>query len=182
MVLRPLDWLILALLAGSALAGLGSGFFVSFCSLAGLAAGLLLAASNYPAGASMLEHVLGNRQAAQAAAFLLIALAVMLACGLAGRLLRSLFRLIGLGWADRLMGAAFGLLRGAAIVTLIIVTAAAFLPRRKWFDESRLAGYFLSTAHATANITPGELSAKIRSGLRKLEEERPAWLPGPQRQ
>ena len=86
-------------------------------------------------------------ESAEALSFLLIALGVMLLAGLVGRMIRWSVHSIGLGWADRFIGACFGLVKGCALVTLAVLVVAAFLPQATWFQQSRLAPYFLTAAH-----------------------------------
>jgi membrane protein required for colicin V production len=170
------DWIIVAILLVSVLSAFRQGFFVASLSFVGLLAGLLLASWNYQRLMPIVGKFLHSDAAVEVTSFLLIAIAVMVLCGIAGRLLRSLFHMIGLGWADRIMGAFFGLLRGAVIVTLGVMAIAAFLPHLRWFDDSRLAHYFLNAAHQSAAVTPAELGEKIRSGVRTIREAQPDWL------
>jgi membrane protein required for colicin V production len=75
-----------------------------------------------------------------------------------------------------LAGLVFGMLRGALLVTLCIVTLAAFFPDTRWLGGAQLARYFLGTAHLTTHITPEELKRKVLDGLHVLERDTPYWL------
>jgi membrane protein required for colicin V production len=119
-------------------------------------------------------------------AFLAIALGVMILAGLLGRIIRWSVRSIGLGWADRLIGAVFGLVKGCVLVTLAVMAITAFVPRTTWFQQSRLSPYFLSVAHQTAIVTPAALGERIRQGVTLIRNAQPNWLrpsersaPGP---
>jgi membrane protein required for colicin V production len=105
-----------------------------------------------------------------------IAVAVMLLAGLAGRLIRWSVRSIGLGWADRLIGAAFGLLKGCVLVTLGVMAIAAFLPHVTWLNNSKFAPYFLSVAHEATVVTPAGLGERIRDGVKAIRDAQPDWL------
>jgi membrane protein required for colicin V production len=170
------DWIIVIVLAISVLTAFREGFFVSLFSLGGLILGLMLASWHYLRLMPFVGRFVHSKSAAEAVSFLLIALVVMVACGIVGRLLRMLFHTIGLGWADRVLGAAFGFLRGAVLVTIAVMALAAFLPHLSWLDESRLARYFLSAAHQTAVVTPSDLADRIRTGVKTLQEAQPDWL------
>jgi membrane protein required for colicin V production len=113
---------------------------------------------------------------AEAIAFVVIAVAVMVLAGLAGRLIRWSVRSIGLGWADRFIGAIFGLLKGCVLVTLGIMAIAAFLPHATWLEQSKLAPYFLSVAHEASVVTPSELGERIREGVKVIRDAQPDWL------
>jgi membrane protein required for colicin V production len=169
------DLLILAVLVVAVISAFIKGFFVEVFSLAGLIVGLFFAAANYAGLAPWVLHVVENHEVANLIAFLLIALLVMLLAGVAGRLLRGLLRGVGLGIVDRLLGAAFGLVEGCVIVTLVLMGIVAFLPRQNWLDSSRLAPVFLTAAHGGSHVVPFVLGEKIRQGLEALRVQ-PKWL------
>jgi membrane protein required for colicin V production len=123
-----------------------------------------------------LLQVIHNSAVAEAIAFLLIALSVMIIAGVVGRILHGTVRSIGLGWLDRLVGAAFGFLKGCIVVTLGVMALAAFYPQSGWLDHSRLAPYFLSAAHTTTAVTPLQLGERIRDGVKIIRDAQPDWL------
>jgi membrane protein required for colicin V production len=170
------DWVIVVILAISVWTAFRQGFFVSLFSLGGLLLGLMLASWHYQHLMPTVGRFVHSESAAEAVSFLLVALGVMVACGIVGRLLKMLFHMIGLGWADRVLGAAFGFLRGAVLVTLGVMALAAFLPHLSWLEESRLAHYFLNAAHETAVVTPADLAERIRTGVKTIERAQPDWL------
>lgn len=181
-----IDVAIIIILIVSVLSAAKHGFFVEAFSLAGVVLGLLLASWNYQKLLPWLNHWVHSPGVAEAIAFVVIAIAVMVIAGLAGRLIRWSVRSIGLGWADRFVGAVFGLLKGCILVTLGIMAIAAFLPRATWLERSRLAPYFLSAAHGASVMTPVELGERIREGVKMIRDAQPDWLkpnaeaaPGP---
>src|SRR3954452_17909475 len=123
--MAPADWVILAVLVLSVLAAWKQGYFLSAFSLGGVIFGLLLASWNYQRLIEPMGKFIDSFQAREVVSFLLISLGVMIVCGLLGRLFKALFHMIGLGWADRILGAVFGLLRGAVVVTLGVMAIAA---------------------------------------------------------
>ena len=165
--------IVLVVCVGSAFV---KGFFVEVFSLAGVIVGLFIAAANYGGFSLWVLRVVHNREAANLIAFLLIALLVMVVAGLAGRLLRGLFRGVGLGIVDRLLGAVFGLVEGCVIVTLVLMGIVAFLPRQDWLSSSRLAPVFLTAAHGGSQVVPFALGEEIRQGLEALRMAQPNWL------
>jgi membrane protein required for colicin V production len=81
-----------------------------------------------------------------------------------------------LGFVDRLLGAAFGLVKGVVVVTLVLMAIVAFLPRQAWLDRSRLAPVFLTAAQGGSHVVPVLLGEKIRQGLDELRMTQPGWL------
>jgi membrane protein required for colicin V production len=170
------DLLIVIVLVVSVISAFVKGFFVEVFSLAGVILGLFVAAANYGGFAVWILRVIHSREAANLIAFLLIVLAVMVVASIAGRLLRGLFRTVGLGIVDRLLGAAFGLVEGCVVVTLILMGMVAFLPRQDWLRNSRLAPAFLTAAHGGSQVVPFALGEEIRQGLQALRMGQPNWL------
>lgn len=163
-----IDLLILAVILVSVISAFMSGFLVEAFSLAGVVFGLLIAAADYARLAPWVRRWVMNPGAANLIAFLLIGLGVMVAAGLAGRLLRGTVRHVGLGFVDRLLGALFGFVKGCVIVTLGAMAVAAFFPNANWLKSSKLAPVFLSAARDGSSMTPYAFGEKIREGVKLL--------------
>jgi len=173
------DWAIVMVMVFSVLGGITQGFFRSVFSLGGLLLGLALAAWNYDRIAPLVLPLVRIEAIANAIGFLLIAVLVMGAAGIAGKILAKTFKQIGLGCLDRLAGAAFGLLQGGLLVTLAILVAVAFFPQAHWLTEARLPKLFFGACHLTTHMSPAELAERVRQGLKTLEEASPSWMhPG----
>jgi membrane protein required for colicin V production len=174
--MAAIDWVIAAVLVLSVIGAARNGFFIEAFSLAGVVLGLLIASWNFQRLMPWIMHAIHTPALAEAIAFLAIALAIMVAAGLVGRALHWSARSIGLGWLDRLIGAAFGFLKGCVVVTLGVMALAAFFPHNGWLDHSQLAPYFLSAAHSSAAVTPAELGERIRDGVKIIRDAQPDWL------
>ncbi len=134
---------ILLLLLISGALGYRSGLIQSVFSLAGLLAGLVIASWNYKRFGDELYPLLHDKTISEAIWFCLLTLAVTIAVGIIGLVLKKLIHGVGLGWLDRIVGLFFGLVRGALLVTIVIVIMAAFFPDTRWMTDSRVARYFL---------------------------------------
>ncbi len=174
--MNVVDIVIVLLLVLSAIQGFRTGLIQSIASLVGLIAGIAIASWNYARFIGRLEPILRSEALSAAVSFALIALLVMIAAGLIGMVIKKVVHGVGLGGLDRLAGLVFGLLRGALLVTLCVVTLAAFFPDSRWLGDAQLARYFLGSAHLTTHITPSELKHRILEGLKVLEKDSPKWL------
>jgi membrane protein required for colicin V production len=170
------DWVIVVVVASAVLSGLAQGFLRSICSLVGLLFGLALAAWNYIWVGALFKPFVKVVEIADAIAFLLIAVLVMVVAGLVGSVLSKTFQKIGLGWLDSLAGGAFGLLQGVLLVTIIILVAVAFFPDAHWLADGKLPKHFFGALHLSTRISPDELAARVRLGLKLLQEGTPAWM------
>ena len=174
--MTAIDWAIVAIVVVSVVMAAREGLVVEVFSLAGLILGLLLASWDYQMLTPWVGTWVHALPLAQALAFLLIAFGVMIAAALAGRFLRWSLKSIGLGWADRMAGAAFGLVKGCVLVTVAVMVIAAFWPSATWFRRSRLAPGFLTMAHRVAVVAPADLQQKIRAGVVVLRKDQPDWM------
>jgi membrane protein required for colicin V production len=173
------DWVVIGILLCAVLGGLMEGFFRSVCGLLGVILGLVIAAWNYERLAGLLLPLVRIPAIANTIGFLLIALVVMGLIGLVGNLLAKTFRLLGLGWLDGLAGAVFGLFQGVLLIVIGILVVVAFFPQAQWVAEARVPRMFFGACHVSANVTPGELGERVRSGLRAWESESARWMhPG----
>ncbi|MGC2299482.1 MAG: CvpA family protein [Acidobacteriaceae bacterium] len=170
------DWVILIVLILSVVSAAKAGLILEVFSLAGLIFGLLVASWDYQRLTPWMGQWIHSPTWNQALSFMAIALAVMIAAGLVGRIIRWSVKSVGLGWADRLAGAAFGLIKGCALVTIAVMVIAAFWPGATWFRQSRFAPGFLSMARRAAVVAPAELGDRIRSGVVVLRKAQPEWL------
>ena len=169
--LTLVDWIIVVVIAVAVMAGIARGFFRSAFSLAGLFAGLALASWNYWRLAAMMQPVIHRTDVANAIAFLIIALLVMVIAAILGSMLAKLFEKVGLGCLDRLAGAVFGFAEGIVAVTVGILVTVAFFPQTVWLTEARLPRYFFGALHVSVQVTPSRLGDRVRKELQKLESD-----------
>jgi membrane protein required for colicin V production len=170
------DWVIVLVMLLTALGGMSEGFFRSAFSLLGLVLGLAVAAWNYAWIAKAILPVVRFEPVANTIGFVLIAFLVMGLAGAVGNILTKTVHGMGLGFLNKLAGAAFGLLQGALLVTLMILVTVAFFPRAHWLAEARLPKLFFGACHLSTRMSPAELAQRVQHGLKLLEEESPQWL------
>jgi membrane protein required for colicin V production len=176
------DWIIIAVLIGSVLAGIAQGFLRSAFSLGGLILGLVIAAWNYETVGAIIRKAVHSREAADTIAFLLIALLVAAIAAIVGVFLSRVFHKLGLGCLDRLAGALFGFFQGAVLITVCILVTIAFFPQTEWLTQATLPRYFFGACHLSTNVTPSTLAERVRDDLSRLEHESPQWMhPGKQK-
>lgn len=107
--------------------------------------------------------------------YLLIFVGVMLAGGLLARLLRRLLKAAMLSWADRLGGAALGLVTALLIAALLVLPLVAYSPySERVLAHSLLAPYVTVVTDAANLLVPDDLSRRYRQhveGLRRFWRE-----------
>ncbi|MFC6646906.1 CvpA family protein [Granulicella cerasi] len=174
--MNPLDWLLITLLAYSTIRAAFRGFAREAFALAGLLVGFVAACWGYQALALKLKGLINAAPIAQLAAFFVILAGVMIVATLLGHLVRRTASAVGLGFFDRLGGAAFGLVRGAVFGGAFLLAITAFLPVAPWIQNSSLAPYFLRAAHAVSFTMPADLAARLRHGLEEIKHTNADWI------
>jgi membrane protein required for colicin V production len=152
------DWVLLALLAGSALLGLWRGLVFELLSIAGW----LIAYFGAPVLAPLMEswlpqqrfdpsllHVLG---------LVLSFILILLIWSLGAKLVRALLHATPLSLIDRLLGCMFGFLRGL-LVCLTLAVLVGMTPAKDWpsWHDSQLAAGLQKVLHEVRPALPDEL-------------------------
>ncbi|GAH14431.1 unnamed protein product, partial [marine sediment metagenome] len=107
-----LDIIIIVVLIISTIFGLRTGIIKAALSLAGLIIGVILAGRYYTPLSEQLTFI-PQAGVAQAVAFAIILIGVMVIAGVLAKLLKWATSLVMLGWVNKLSGAVFGLVLGA---------------------------------------------------------------------
>ena len=143
--MTDIDWLIIAVLAISALVSLWRGFVKEAMSLLGWIVAFVLAMRLSPALSSLMQNWIGNDMLRLMAAVLLLFVGTLLVFGLVNHLVVSLLKRAGLGPIDRMLGTVFGVLRGAifVLVCLIVLPMIIGVEEQEWWQQSVLIPQFL---------------------------------------
>jgi|WetSurMetagenome_2_1015567.scaffolds.fasta_scaffold329913_2 membrane protein required for colicin V production len=158
------DWFFAAIIVLSILVAAAQGFFLEAFSLAGVVVGFLLAAWEYTTVAGWMTFI-NPPWAANIVAFFVVFTAVSILAGAIGRIVSWAVREAGLRWVDRVLGAAFGVVRGLLVVTIIVMATAAFAPNAEWLRQSQTAPYFLVIGRGASWLAPAEVRNRVRDGM-----------------
>jgi membrane protein required for colicin V production len=164
-----LDWLIVAILIASIALSWFKGFIREILGLITVLAGVLLAAWFYRGVGGLFKDVVRTENIALFFGFSLIFLVTLLAGFVIIWLVTRFMKFAKLQWADRLLGAAFGFIRGWMICAAILLALTAFEIQTERLKNSELAPYFLPGSRVIAIMTPYEIKAKFLVGYRALE-------------
>jgi len=167
-----LDIVLAIVLIASVAAGLAKGLARTVVGFVACIVGLLCGFWFHGTAGSFLIPYVSSRGIANCIGFFLVFFGAMIAGALLGRLLAMVFKWAGLGWLDRLLGGAFGLVRGALIAAVIVMAMLAFTttPPPHAVVGSRIAPYVLEAAHVMAAAAPRELRDGVRRGYEKVKQ------------
>ena len=156
------DWLLLAVLLLSVAVGLWRGLVFEVLSLVGWVAAYIAAQALCATVAPMLPIGAPGGALNYAAAFVLVFVLALLIWTLASRLLRLVIHATPLQVIDRVLGAGFGLLRGAvlllAVATVVSLTPAARSPH---WQASQGATLLTGSLQALKPLLPEALAQHL---------------------
>ena len=158
------DALMLLVIAVSALAGFLRGFTRELLGLAAWIAAALLATHLSGALLPTARIWIQDPLIADVVCFTVAFVAILIALSiLAGVLSRPVRRSL-LGGLDRMLGAAFGVIRGAALLVLTYIVLAFVLPQQNWPGPVR-AARALPFLHAGAHLALAQAPPRWRPAL-----------------
>lgn len=132
-----IDWVIIALLTVSTLISLKRGFVKEALSLVTWVAAFIIARTFHPQMQTLLESTVETPMVRLIAAFAILFVATLLIGAVINNMIGHLVRVTGLTATDRVLGMAFGLLRGVVVVIVgIAVTRYTPLAEDTWWRES----------------------------------------------
>lgn len=139
-----LDIILAVLLILGLLRGLKNGLFIEFASLIGLVVGIYGAVhfSHYAAN-FLRNNTDWDLDTANLAAFAITFLIIVIAISILARLLTQIAKLAFLGLVNRLMGALFGLLKTAFIMSVLLMFMAALSTKNLILDPEVRQGSVL---------------------------------------
>lgn len=143
MALTWLDWIFIGLLTVTAVTGFMRGLVREALGLAAWVIALLAARLLAQPVADLLAGVIDNPDGRLVLAFVLVIFGVVLLCGIVIRLVHAAVEWVGMGLFNRVMGAAFGAAKGAAILVLAtIVIGLTPLAQLEAWQEAELRPHF----------------------------------------
>jgi membrane protein required for colicin V production len=153
------DYAILAVLALSVLMGLWRGFIGEVLALVCWILAFWAAWMFGPPLADRFSASISTPSVRVLLAYVVCFVTVLIAGAIVGFLMRKLVEGSGLSGSDRLLGMVFGLVRGFALVTLVVLLMG-FTPFRRdpWWNESRLLPDFEIGARWLGERLPVEVA------------------------
>lgn len=132
-----IDWVIITLIAVSTLISLKRGFVKEALSLVTWVGAFVIARTFHPQMQSLLESTVETPLVRLIAAFAILFFATLIVGAIINNMIGHLIHVTGLTATDRVLGMAFGLLRGVVIVIVAIAfTRYTPLANDTWWKTS----------------------------------------------
>lgn len=157
------DYAVLVIVVASAMLGLWRGVVSELLALVAWVAAFMAARTWAEAAGGHLAGLVTDATLRYAAGFVVVLLMVLVVFAVGRFVLSLLLRAVGLGLADRLLGAGFGVLRGGLIAfVMVLVAGMTSLPKTVWWREAMLAPPLETAVIAAKPWLPAEVAKRIR--------------------
>jgi len=166
-----IDLLLILVIAISVLAGFAAGFARVGVGFAAMMIGMFCGFWFYGIVAAYVIDYVSSRAIANLIGFFVILAAVLVLGAVVGTILAKFFKWVGLSWLDRLMGGAFGVVRGFVIAAAMVTVLLAFSPSpppRSVLD-SKFLPYVINVSDVLAAVTPREIKDQFYATKDKVK-------------
>ncbi len=160
-----LDIAIVLIVAFFATTAFSAGLIRELVTLVSAVVGVVVAGLFYDDLARDVLVFIDNKDTASIVAFLVLLGAIYLAGQLIAIMLKQVAAVLLLGWADRLGGALFGLLKGLVVVEVLLILFVTYpqLDLDDAIEDSGLASMFLDAASVLLIILPDEFERAVNA-------------------
>ena len=169
-LMTVLDYFVLIVVVASVASGATRGLIKGIISVSSAVAGLVLAAQLYPYAAGLLSGFVSTSRAANLLGFVAVFLTVLVGGSLLARWVRGGLKRARVGWADHILGAAFGLVRGWLICSVIYLALTAFPVKIEAVERATFAPALLEGTRVIAYLTSPELRERFLSGYSTVQQ------------
>lgn len=162
-----LDCVFICIVLASTVFGIVKGLIRELLSLAFFVIAVLLSFLFFRDLGERLSKSIRNPEIANIVGFGLIFLSVLLIGAVVTWAARKIFSVGPLKAMDRILGGAFGMLRGVLISGIIVFLMVVFPINEKVTRESRLSPYMLHTFNLILKVVPGNYREQIHRFIKQ---------------
>jgi len=170
-----LDIVLIVVLGFSTIQSFRKGFSREIIGLAAAIASIVLGMWLYRLAGSYLQPYVNSERVANFAGFAIVVVAVLVLGAVAGWIVSRFVRTVGLSFFDRLLGAAFGFVRGFLVAIALLTGYIAFGPHGDTDStpgavvNSRIAPYVLEGSRFAVQLAPMDLKQNFRKHYTKIK-------------
>jgi membrane protein required for colicin V production len=174
------DWVLVGFLLVSVISGFVEGFVRIAVGFVAMILGFVFASWFHGVAGGWMEPYVHSRAVASFIGFLVIFIGMLSLGALIAWIIQRVFKVVGLSWLDRLVGGAFGAVRGVLVLAIGALLLSAFFPKRipAAVSHSQLAPYVFGMSKVLSDITPYE----IKNGFEETYQDFTSLLEGIKKQ
>lgn len=166
-----LDILLVVILGASVVTGYIAGFARVGIGFIATITGLLFGFWFYGIPAEWFHRHFKSVALSNLMGFFLVFCGCMILGSLIGKLLSKLFKWTGLSWLDRILGGAFGFVRGTLVAVAFVAVLLAFTPRPlpAWMVDSSMLPYAINASDVCADLAPSAIKDAFRESMHDMK-------------
>ena len=167
------DLSIISILCLCLISGIYTGLIGELFSVTGVLAGFYAASTHYIEVAKSLSFWIPDASKIKIWSFLSIFIGFLIAISILGGIVKSHIKIDLLRSVDRTFGAGFGIIKGVLIVSVLLLTLTAFLPKHVSFiKNSLLSPDFTFISEEMAMVVSKDMRHKF---FPKINAYKKAW-------
>ena len=168
--MNSFDIIVVVILSFCVIRGVFRGLIKELSSIIGVLGGYYFAYSYYMVLAKFLSRWISNTSYLNILSFLIIFSGILILIGIIGVVIKYVLKIAYMGWIDRICGAGFGITKGILIVSVLLITLTAFLPRNTpVIKNSSLAPYVTMISENMAKIISPVMKRDFKSKITALK-------------
>jgi membrane protein required for colicin V production len=164
-----LDYFVVIVVVVSVVWGASRGIIRGVMAVGATLAGLVIAAQAYPLAARLFTPFTSSARAANLLGFISLFLLVLVAGSMLARWLRRGVKRVHLGWLDTGLGAAFGLLRGWLICSVLYLALTAFPVKLEAVERASFAPALLEGTRVISYLTSRDVRQRFSDGYATIQ-------------
>jgi membrane protein required for colicin V production len=167
------DLVIISTLCFCLIRGVFTGLIRELFSVTGVLAGFVFASARYSQVAKWLSYWMPDPSKASLLSFLCIFFGFTITITVLGRLVKPLLKIVLMSSVDRLFGAGVAIIKSVLIVSVLLLTLTAFLPKDvSIIKNSSLSPRFIVVSEKMARIVSKDMRHEF---LEKLKVIKKSW-------
>ena len=171
--MNPFDILVSIIFGFCLIRGIFRGLVKELSSIIGVITGYYAAYSYYPHVAKFLSKWVSVVDYSRLIGFLIIFIGVFLIISILGVIIKYLMSIAFLGWADRISGGIFGLIKGLLIASVLFIVFTTFLSKNaSLIKDSVVAPHLSHFSTQMAKIVNKDMKHEFTE---KFEGLKKAW-------
>jgi membrane protein required for colicin V production len=171
--MNAFDIFIVVVVGFCLIRGIFRGLIKELSSIIGVLAGFYGAYTYYVKLAQLLSRWISDTGYLNIFSFLVIFCCVFILISVLGVVIKYLLNVAFLGWIDRICGAGFGLIKGILIVSVVMISLTAFLPKGSpLIKKSLLAPHVALVSETMAKVVSEDMKGEFAGKINALKK---AW-------
>lgn len=170
--MNSFDIVIITIFGFCVIRGSFRGLIKELAAIIGVLGGFYGAYTYYTELAKPLSEWISNVSYLNILSFLIIFCVIFIIITIIGIIIKYLLNVVFLGWVDRICGVGFGFIKATLIVSVLLITFTAFLPKgAPVVKNSLLAPHITLISEKMIKVVPKDMKDEFTNKIENLKGE-----------